>query len=73
LGLADKEDAFLPVEGGEVLVGDVILSVPLLKRHQIDAFGLGKVLDGPHEAGKIASERRTPELQVRGTQVTVRR
>ena len=38
-----------PVERGEVLLRDVILPLPLLERHQIEALRLDEALDGLHE------------------------
>ena len=49
LGLADEQDAFVPLEPGQILLGHVVFSLPLPEPHQVDLFGLDEVFHGFHE------------------------
>ena len=48
LGFADEQDAFVPLEPGQVLLGHVVFSLPIPERHQIDMFSLGEAIDRIH-------------------------
>jgi hypothetical protein len=49
LGLADIEDAFRSLEASQVLLRDVVLALPLLEAHQIDALAVDERLDVANE------------------------
>ena len=60
LGLADEQDAFVPLELRQVLLGPVVFSFAFGKAHHVDALDLDEPLDRLHElqAHRSNHERR---------------